>query len=391
MECKSTYFNGTFTMTSLKDYWNAKNFYIQQDSQITLDGYFHTREEFNIGKNSTIIWNGSVSFERLIKFETTPSLNQPQLIIWNSNRIHLYKPTTTPTYKGFEIINPGGNDQCFDVMSFNNNNALDFDKKSDNHYLPKDFDKGLGMKDGTAYLLSNKRLMRFCPNGIDLDKNVICTMIGTDYSPSYSGRGDYIFNYPHCPCDDNRTECTLNIKTSLTTVNFNMANISNTILHIDHNILLNNFEYAKQINVDDNVKLSINGGSPIKEYKQMLKINNFEITNIRKPSIIARFKYNSETNTLEIDGNNHIKHLSNQSNKPFNLIINGDLTCNSFVSDCIYYFTTSSISTTLTINGNGNNNIMIIDESITLINPFQNLDILLIQTINVKKIHIVLN
>ncbi|EMD45154.1 cysteine surface protein, putative [Entamoeba histolytica KU27] len=78
MECKSTYFNGTFTMTSLKDYWNAKNFYIKQHSQITLNGKFHTREEFNIGKNSKIIWNGNVSFERLITFETTPSLNQPQ-------------------------------------------------------------------------------------------------------------------------------------------------------------------------------------------------------------------------------------------------------------------------------------------------------------------------
>ncbi|BFU21946.1 protein kinase domain containing protein [Entamoeba histolytica] len=376
MECENTYFNGTFTMTSLKDYWNAKTFKIQKSSQITLNGKFHTREEFNIGKNSKINWNGNVSFERLIKFETTPSLNQPQLIIWNSNWIHLYKPTTTSTGQ-FKIQNPSNNDQCFDVMSFNNNTALDFDKKSDNHYLPKDFDNGLSMTDGTAYLLSNKRLMRFCPNGIKLNKTVICTLNDKIYSlSSYSGRGDYIFNYPHCPCDDNRNECTLNIQSSLTTVNFNMANISNTILHIDHNILLNKFVYAKQINVDDNVKLLINSLSSNNEYKQMLKFNNFEITNIRKQNNKPQFKYNSETNTLEIDGNNHIKHLSNPSKTPFNLIINGNLTCNSFVSDCIYYFTTSSISTTLTINGNGNNNIMIIDENITLNDPFPNCIIL---------------
>ncbi|EMD43426.1 protein kinase domain containing protein, partial [Entamoeba histolytica KU27] len=59
MECKSTYFSGTFTMTSSKDYWNAKTFYIQKHSQITLNGKFHTREEFNIGKNSKINWNGN--------------------------------------------------------------------------------------------------------------------------------------------------------------------------------------------------------------------------------------------------------------------------------------------------------------------------------------------
>ncbi|EMS17969.1 protein kinase domain containing protein, partial [Entamoeba histolytica HM-3:IMSS] len=100
--------------------------------------------------------------------------------------------------------------------------------------------------------------MRFCPNGIKLNKTVICTLNDMTYSPSsYSGRGDYIFNYPHCPCDDNRTECILNIQSSLESVNFNIVNISNTILHIDHEITLFNFEYAKQISVDDNVLLKI--------------------------------------------------------------------------------------------------------------------------------------
>ncbi|GAB1224262.1 hypothetical protein ENUP19_0182G0003 [Entamoeba nuttalli] len=84
MNCKSTDFNGNFTMKSLNEYWNAKTFTIQKHSQITLNGKFHTRKEFNIGTNSTIIWNGYVSFQRLITFETTPSLNQPQLVIWNS-------------------------------------------------------------------------------------------------------------------------------------------------------------------------------------------------------------------------------------------------------------------------------------------------------------------
>ncbi|GAB1223499.1 hypothetical protein ENUP19_0149G0037 [Entamoeba nuttalli] len=373
MECKSTDFNGNFTMTSLREYWNAKTFNIQKYSQITLNGKFHTREEFNIGENSKIIWNGAVSFQRLITFETTPSLNQPQLIIWNSNRIHLYKPATSST--GFEILNPSDNKQCFDVMSFNNNNSLDCDENTSNNYLPKDFDEGLKMRYGTAYLLSNKRLMRFCPNDVELNKNVICTLNNTDYSTSYSGRGNYIFDYPHCPCDDDRTECILNIQSSLTTVNFNMVNTSNTILHIDNDIELNNFVSAKQINVDDNVKLlKINSLSINNEYNQMIKFNNFELTNVRKPNINSQFKYNSETNTLEIEGSNMLKHLSNPSNKPFTLIINGDLICNSFVSNSTYYFNTSSTSTTLTINSNGKgkNHIMIIDESITLNNQFSN-------------------
>ncbi|GAB1223642.1 hypothetical protein ENUP19_0157G0011 [Entamoeba nuttalli] len=174
MKCKSTDFNGNFTMNTLREYWNAKTFTIQKHSQITLDGKFHTKEEFNIGENSKIIWNGVVSFERLITFETTPSLNQPQLIIKNSNWIHLYKPTKSSAGQ-FEILNPIGNKQCFDVMSINNNNSLDFDK-TNNHYLSEDFDEGLKMTNGTAYLISNKRLMRFCPNNVELNKTVICTL-----------------------------------------------------------------------------------------------------------------------------------------------------------------------------------------------------------------------
>ncbi|GAB1228111.1 hypothetical protein ENUP19_0374G0022 [Entamoeba nuttalli] len=372
MECKSTDFNGNFIMRSLIEYWNAKTFNIQKHSQITLNGKFHTREEFNIGTNSKIIWNGYVSFQRLITFETTPSLNQPQLIIKNSNRIYLYKPTTLS--KGqFAIRNPSGNKQCFDVMSFNNNTALDYNKNLNNHYLSKDFDEGLKMTYGTAYLLSNKRLMRFCPNNVELNKNVICTLNNMNYSPlSYSRRGNHPFNYPHCPCDDDRTECTLNIQSSLESVNFTMVNISNTILHIDHDITLYNFVHAKQINVDDNVKLLINSLSSNNKYNQMIKFNNFEIINVRNRNIKPRFKYNSATNTLEIEGSNILNHLSNPSNKPFKLIIKGDLFCYSFVTNSVYYFTTSSMSAALTINGNGNNNIMIIDRRIKLIKQFSN-------------------
>ncbi|GAB1228268.1 hypothetical protein ENUP19_0389G0001 [Entamoeba nuttalli] len=376
MNCKSTDFNGIFTMTSSNEYWNAMIFNIQNHSQITLNGKFHTKEKFNIGTNSKIIWNGDVSFQRLITFETTPSLNQPQLIIWNSNRIYLYKPTRLST-EHFEIQNPSGNKQCFDVMSFNNNNALDCDEKTNNHYFQKDFDEGLKMTDGTAYLISNKRLMRFCPNNVELNKNVICTINGTDYSLSYSGRGNYSFDYPHCPCDDDdETECTLNIQSSLESVNFNKNGIENTILHIDHDIELYNFVHAKQINVDDNVKLIIGSVSSTNECNQMIKFNNFEIMNIRNSYIKAQFKYNSTTNTLEIDGNNILNHLSNPTNKPFKLIINGSLNCASFVSESVYYFTTSSTSTTLTIKGKGNNNIIIIDERIKLNNQFPNCIIL---------------
>ncbi|GAB1226950.1 hypothetical protein ENUP19_0312G0002 [Entamoeba nuttalli] len=375
MKCKSTDFNGNFTMNTLREYWNAKTFTIQKHSQITLDGKFHTKEEFNIGENSKIIWNGVVSFERLITFETTPSLNQPQLIIKNSNWIHLYKPTKSSAGQ-FEILNPIGNKQCFDVMSINNNNSLDFDK-TNNHYLSEDFDEGLKMTNGTAYLISNKRLMRFCPNNVELNKTVICTLNKTDYSTSsYSGIGYYPFDYPHCPCDDDRTECTLNIESSLKSVNFNMVNISNTTLHIDHDITLTRFVFARQINVDDNVKLSIDSLSSNNEYNQMIKFNNFEITNIRKSNINSQFKYNSATNTLEIDGSNRLKHLSNPSKTSFKLIINGNLICDSFVSKSVYYFNTSSTPTTLIIKGKGNNNIMIIDENITLNNQFSNCIIL---------------
>ncbi|EDR22083.1 hypothetical protein EDI_189900 [Entamoeba dispar SAW760] len=68
-----------------------------------------------------------------------------------------------------------------------------------------------------------------------------------------------------------------------------------------------------------------------------------------------------------MNGNNKLKHSLNPTNKPLTLIINGILTCNSFVNNSLYYFTNSSSSTQLiNINNNGNNNIMIFDETVTL-------------------------
>ncbi|EDR23781.1 hypothetical protein EDI_029090 [Entamoeba dispar SAW760] len=366
--CNRTYLDGKFTMTSLYDYWSANVIEVMDNSQINLNGRFHTYKEFNIGTNSIVFWIGHVSFKHSITFETTPSLNQPQIIIWKSDYIHLYKPAGSQISK-FEVNNPINNKQCFDVMSFNNNAALDFDKKSFDHYLPKDFKNGLDMLEGKAYLISNNRLMRFCPNGTDLDTSVTCTMNGNNYNLSYSGNDNQPFNYPHCPCDDNgETECILNIQQNLNTVNFNNNIIKYTTLNIDHDIILYNFISVKQINVNDDITLLIAPVSSIKEYTQKIQFNNFEITNNREKNVMTQFKYNSTTNTLEINGNNKLKHSSNPTNKPLTLIINGILTCNSFVNKSVYYFTNSSSSTPLINinNNNGNNNIMIFDETVRL-------------------------
>ncbi|EKE37043.1 protein kinase domain containing protein [Entamoeba nuttalli P19] len=291
ISCKSMTFEGSLSIINTGNHWiNVSTVEFLENSQIEFHANLESNTEFIFGANSKVMWYGSLSFQRLVKFKTAPSLNQTQLVIWDSNMIHLYKPNTTSN--GFEIINPRDNKQCFDVMSFNNNNSLDFDKNSDNHYLQKDFDKGLKMTYGIAYLLSNKKLMRFCPNGIILNKNIICTIISPDYLPPLYPGSNYPFNYPHCPCND-ETECTLNIESSLKSVNFNMVNISNTILHIDHEITLYNFVSAKQINVDDNVKLIIGSVASNNEYSQMIKFNNFEITNIRKSGIRSQFKYSS--------------------------------------------------------------------------------------------------
>ncbi|BFU22398.1 hypothetical protein CL6EHI_075740 [Entamoeba histolytica] len=98
--------------------------------------------------------------------------------------------------------------------------------------------------------------MRFCPNTTDLDTNVTCTMNINNYKISYLLGVTHQFNYSHFQYDDNdETECIFNIQPSVKSVNFN-NDIKYTTLHIEYDITLNNFVYTKQINVEDNIKLT---------------------------------------------------------------------------------------------------------------------------------------
>ncbi|EDR29095.1 hypothetical protein EDI_321130 [Entamoeba dispar SAW760] len=50
-KCNRTYLDGKFTMTSSYDYWNAKVIEVMDNSQINLNGRFHTYNEFIFRKN----------------------------------------------------------------------------------------------------------------------------------------------------------------------------------------------------------------------------------------------------------------------------------------------------------------------------------------------------
>ncbi|EDR22084.1 hypothetical protein EDI_189910 [Entamoeba dispar SAW760] len=242
--CNRTYLDGKFTMTSSFDYWDANVIEVMDKSQLLyMEDFIHI---MNLSLEKNLYYFG--------------------LVI---DYIHLFKDGES--INKFIINNPVNNKRCFDVTSFNDNSAFEINKNPNDHYLPEDFKNGLDMSDGKAYLISNNRLMRFCPNGIDLDTSVTCTMNGNNYNLSYSGNGNQLFNYPHCQCDDSgETECILNIQQNLNTVDFNNNIIKYTTLNIDHDIILYNFISDKQINVNDDITLLIAPVSSIKEYTQKI-------------------------------------------------------------------------------------------------------------------------
>ncbi|ELP84174.1 hypothetical protein EIN_338130 [Entamoeba invadens IP1] len=167
-------------------------------------------------------------------------LNNPQIIMWNSTYLHLhYNYTYRPN---FEILNPTGNLKCFDTISLYDKSNID--TSSDlNHIHSYMFNYSYNFTDGKGYLISNKKLLRFFPNNILLNKDVICTLKKIYYTPNSPTNMEGAFDYPHCPCnDDVDVNCELKFTNEVGEFNMLSNTLKNTELLVERNITISNLK-----------------------------------------------------------------------------------------------------------------------------------------------------
>ncbi|ELP89110.1 hypothetical protein EIN_204450 [Entamoeba invadens IP1] len=176
-----------------------------------------------------------------------PELNNPRIIIWNSTYLQLtFNYSDKPD---FDIVNPTGDTKCFDVISLNENYNLDTSTNQD-HITSDIFEYSYNFKTGKGYLMSNKKLIRFCPNNTPLDKEVVCILKQNNYT-TYTSTMEGAFDYPHCPCnEDLNVNCNLKFASGLTWVDMSdyYYYFYNTELLIEKDIFLKiqTMDYFKQ-------------------------------------------------------------------------------------------------------------------------------------------------
>ncbi|ELP83546.1 protein serine/threonine kinase, putative [Entamoeba invadens IP1] len=293
---------------------------------IRSDGYLHC-QHFKIENNALLLINDSFSIAKEMEI-INPKIGEPKVVMWNINRLHLYKNSFD-----FDIINPIGNEHCFDIFSMNNASCLNFDISETSHLTPGDFPRPL--KEGTASLLSNGRLLRFCPTDTQKDNIVTCTLNDFLYKTEYNGTAEsYPFEYPHCPCDDLKTTCYLQLNQTLNAFDFNNISMTSTTLVISKSVQIYNANEIKEIQIEDDVKLNIS-----KLYKQTFLSFSFGEIGVKNTSEqdIYVITYTSLIHTLSIsnriqfdlDINEDIKEIRIDAIGQVNtLTLNGD----SFIS-----------------------------------------------------------
>ncbi|ELP91536.1 hypothetical protein EIN_451770 [Entamoeba invadens IP1] len=265
-------------------------FYISKDTTVVLNGSFHSEHNFTVEDNSTIKVFGSFSISGELLIEN-PQLDKPPIVLWKSDWLHLYTNTTD---KNFYITNPTGNSKCFDVFSMNNSNCFNFDN-DDSHLHTTDFP--YNFTDGTAFLLSKNRLLRFCPKNTTLERTVVCTLNQSVYQTSYNGNKNYPFEYPHCPCDDEDTNCYLNLNQNVSIVDFQNVQMLNTIFVIDKNVDIHNANNIKEIQIKDDVRVNIT--SLFNYFSTNFSFGTLTVTDTNTQNSYS-FNYNSTTHTLTV-------------------------------------------------------------------------------------------
>ncbi|ELP93759.1 protein serine/threonine kinase, putative [Entamoeba invadens IP1] len=160
-----------------------------------------TNAVINVLRNTTNLGRMSIAGNLVL---INPELNNPRIVLWNSTYLHL-NLNMTPR-PDFQIENPTGNTNCFDVISLNDNSNIDTSANTD-HITSDMFNYSYNFTGGKGYLISNKKLMRFCPKDTQLNNEVVCTLKNVYYNSKSPTKMEGDFDYPHCPCDNDDSKC----------------------------------------------------------------------------------------------------------------------------------------------------------------------------------------
>ncbi|ELP91752.1 protein serine/threonine kinase, putative [Entamoeba invadens IP1] len=228
-------------------------FFLMTNLHINNKFVIETNAVINVLQNSTNFGRMSIAGNLVL---INPELNNPRIVLWNSTYLHL-NLNMTPR-PDFQIENPTGNTNCFDVISLNNNSNIDTSDKA-NHITSDMFKYSYNFTYGKGYLISNKKLMRFCPKDTQLNNEVVCTLKNVYYNFNSPTNMSMAYDYPHCPCNsDDEVICKLKFIDGINDFNMLKYILNNTELLIDRDMRLLNLNFAKQVTIYDNVELTVN-------------------------------------------------------------------------------------------------------------------------------------
>ncbi|ELP95310.1 protein serine/threonine kinase, putative [Entamoeba invadens IP1] len=282
--------NGTLTFfNTIMIFTNTIHFALNENSTVNFKSSFHVNNFTILYKNSTAKINRPFSIAGNISIEY-PKIDSPPLVLWDSYYLHLnYNYHGRPN---FSIINPTGNCDCFDVISMSTASSLNIDSLP-NHIRSNDFP--FSMNDGKALLISNKKLIRFCPTNTLSNNRVKCVLKENVYVQNYlQGSPMYGFEYPHCPCDDSLTDCHLYLADNFMQFDFNNTEMYYTNLHVEKNTIITNAKIIRTVIMSDNVVLYFNGN-----YSQSkLSFTVGDVVVLDNNCMQSTFQYNSTNNEL---------------------------------------------------------------------------------------------
>ncbi|ELP87638.1 protein serine/threonine kinase, putative [Entamoeba invadens IP1] len=298
-------------------WYNILNITTASSKSLSLFTALHSINKFVIGSEASInvLQNATKIGKMSIAgnlFLIEPELNKPSVLMWNATYLHLNYNYTERT--NFQIVNPTGNTNCFDVISLNDFSNIDI-SNAKNHITSDMFKYSYNFTDGKGYLISNKKLIRFCPNNTLLDNEVICTLKKAYYTSSSSTNMEGAFDYPHCPCNgDGSVNCKLKFQSGYNLFDMFYNILNNTELLIENDVTIQHLNITKQVTVYDNVILTINS-----KFTNLVFLFTFgKVETIIKEDIYkdASFKYTTSLNKVKCMGElNYIFNIHNNITK----------------------------------------------------------------------------
>ena len=175
------------------------------------------------------------------------------------------------------------------------------------------------------YLLSNQKLIRYCPG--KLDNNVECSITKYYYNTKVSSP-DFSFDYPHCPCEEDETT-TCSLTTSLNKITFGSNKITQQ-LNVYNDLTIENSDDIKNVYIkNDSVKLTISNSQIQKvyyynDYYVSISKNSLPISLIKNGELINIQMSLTSDNAVTINSNNDVIKLDvrSQGSNSHSLTIN---------------------------------------------------------------------